>query len=65
MGMQQKRLELYEEAMEIIMIEAPKVFTLQEQLRIGVSDNVNNFSPQHPSGRLLFNEVIISSEETY
>ncbi|GAJ98088.1 glutathione ABC transporter substrate-binding protein [Geomicrobium sp. JCM 19055] len=62
---EEKRLELYEEAMEIIMIEAPKVFTVQEQLRIGVSDKVNHFSLQHPSGRLLFNEVTISSEATY
>ncbi|GAJ99503.1 glutathione ABC transporter substrate-binding protein [Geomicrobium sp. JCM 19055] len=56
------RVELYAEAQQIIINEAPKIFTVHDDFRIGIADNVEGFL-QLSTGVFDISGVTITEEE--
>nr|WP_239575778.1 glutathione ABC transporter substrate-binding protein [Geomicrobium sediminis] len=56
------RVELYAEAQQIIINEAPKIFTVHDDFRIGIADNVEGFL-QLSNGVFDISGVTITEEE--
>ncbi|EZH65031.1 ABC transporter substrate-binding protein [Bacillaceae bacterium JMAK1] len=56
------RVELYAEAQQIIINEAPKIFTVHDDFRIGIADNVDGFL-QLSNGVFDISGVTITEEE--
>ncbi|GAK04531.1 oligopeptide ABC transporter, periplasmic oligopeptide-binding protein OppA [Geomicrobium sp. JCM 19037] len=54
-----ERLELYSQVQEILVEEAPMLYTAFDELRIGVADSVENFY-QVPNGQFDLSEVTIT-----
>lgn len=58
---EQTRLELYHDVQEILVEEAPMIYTVFDDFRVGVSDQVEGFI-QHPNGLFLLKDVTLTGE---
>ncbi|QDI92325.1 glutathione ABC transporter substrate-binding protein [Salicibibacter halophilus] len=58
---EEARLQLYEEVEQIIVDDAPKIYTLHTDYVVGVSDAVEGFV-QQPSGLFILEDVMITEE---
>ncbi|SDJ06734.1 hypothetical protein [Natribacillus halophilus] len=56
---EEERLQLYEEVEQIIVDEAPTIYTLHTDYVVGVADSVEGFV-QQPSGLFLLEDVQIT-----
>ncbi|MBM7631515.1 glutathione ABC transporter substrate-binding protein [Geomicrobium sediminis] len=56
-----EREELYSEVQEILVDEAPMIYTAFDDLRVGILDSVEGFV-QHPNGQFDLSDVTISEE---
>ncbi|MBB6451064.1 peptide/nickel transport system substrate-binding protein [Geomicrobium halophilum] len=58
---EEARLQLYEEVEQILIDEAPMIYTLHTDYVVGISDSVEGFV-QQPSGLFILENVTISEE---
>ncbi|SDI54221.1 glutathione ABC transporter substrate-binding protein [Natribacillus halophilus] len=58
---EETREELYSEIQQILVDEAPMIYTVFDELRVGVADSAENFI-QHPNGTWDLSETYITEE---